>query len=448
MAVCSDEVQKTFACIMMIIFYAKCLVRDMNKRIYAIGISVLLPLMFAINGYAQNDITIEQALQRAEVNSYALTVSQYQKLAAKKAIIIAKAGYFPVLNFEAIDSWGFPGSSGWIGVEGLMGSPYRKELSGGVVAKQTLYDFGRTKYDVKRAEDEVELAKQNSKITAYEVKLLTLASYYDCAQYRTLESIWSHLSKEAEVITTEVEHFIKTGQRSVVDHYLSRIQLEEARTAQAYFGNKYKGVKRELAIMMGIDENSFSCAMLNKNTKGISDPDLCSSPFLARAKVDLQIAKDALGREKSDLMPKVVTVASLGAMEKTHLLPKKDYAVGLGVIVPLYDLHVVGGIKRARAMVSAKNEEVEAQIQFLEEMNAKYDTIINSSRVKLEHLNRELSLAEEGFKVAKRRYFDLEGQLVDLREAFRDLSKASVDTEDSRANVLKAQGSKYLLNGA
>ncbi len=409
---------------------------------------IILIMLNATNVYAQKVILIEEVLQKAEDNSSALSVSEYQKLVAKKAIIIARAGYFPILNLEAIDSWGFPGSSSWIDVKGLMGSPYRKELAGGLVAKQTLYDFGRTKFDVRKAKDEVEVAKQNIKITAYDIKLLALVSYYECAQYRTLERIWSHLSKEAEVITNEVEHFIKTGQRSVVDHYLSRIQLEEARTAQAYFGSKYKGVKHELAIIMGIEENSFSCTLLDNNTRGISDPSLYSSPFLAKAKADLQVAKDDLCREKAELMPKLVTVASAGAMEKTHLVPKKDYSIGVGLIVPLYDLHVVGGIKRARANVSAKNEEVAAQIQFLEETNAKYDTIINSSQVKLGHLNLELSLAREGFKVAKRRYFDLEGQLVDLREAFRDLARASVEAEDSRANILKAQGSKYLLNGA
>jgi hypothetical protein len=81
-------------------------------------------------------------------------------------------------------------------------------------------------------------------------------------------------------------------------------------------------------------------------------------------------------------------------------------------------------------------------------MNAKYDTIINSSGVRLERLKHELQLARAGFDVAKKRYFRMEGPIIDVREAFKDLAKASVDTEDANANILKGQGSKELLNGA
>ena len=146
------------------------------------------------------------------------------------------------------------------------------------------------------------------------------------------------------------------------------------------------------------------------------------------------------------MWPEIVTVASVGGMEKTRLIDKKDYAIGLGVIVPFYDLRVVGGIKRAKQVLAAKTQEIDAQVQYLEEMNAKYDTIINASLARLKRLQRELALSKEGFAIAKKRYFNLEGQLLDLREAFRDMAKASVDTEDTRANFLKGQGSKDLIN--
>ncbi len=420
----------------------------MNKMMVFILMSLTIFFVAPLKAQQSKAVSIEEILSLAEQNSYAIAASHYQELAAKKGIIIAKAGYFPVLNFEAIDSWGFPGSSSWTGVEGLMGSPFRKDLAGGLVAKQIVYDFGRTNFNVKKSQYQTDLAKQNTKITAYEAKLLALITYYDCAQYHTLESIWRSLSKEATVITKEVEHFVKTGQRSIVDNYLSQIQLEEARTAAAFFAQKAKGTKHELAVITGLDENCFTCEILNEKSQGLKDPDLYSSPFLARARADLKIAQAELSREKADLMPKIVTVASVGGMENTHLVGKKYYSIGLGVTVPIYDLSVVGGIKRAKEVVCAKNEEVEAQIQFLQEMNSKYDTIINSSQVRLDHLKHELVLAKEGFKVAKKRYFNLEGQLIDLREAFKDLAKASVDTEDAYANLLKGQGSKELLNGA
>ncbi len=52
-------------------------------------------------------------------------------------------GLLPVdLGGRAVDSWGFPGSSGYLGIGGLMGSPFRSGEAGGLVATDTLFDFG------------------------------------------------------------------------------------------------------------------------------------------------------------------------------------------------------------------------------------------------------------------------------------------------------------------
>jgi len=420
----------------------------MNKNLIRYFLSLISFYASLLNANQPKMISLEEALNLAEQNSYAIAVSQYQALAEKKGILIARAGYFPVVNFEMIDSWGFSGSSGWIGVEGLMGSPYRKELSGGLVARQVIYDFGRTEYDIKKSRYQTELAKQNTKVTAYDVKLLALVTYYDYTQYQELENIWHELSKEADIITKEVKKFVNTGQRSIVDKYLSEIQLEEAKKSAAFFAEKAKGAKRELSIIIGLNENTFHCNHLVEKTNLQKTYDLTSSPFLAKARADLKIAEATLAREKADIMPKIISVASIGAMEKTHIVDKKGYAFGIGFIMPLYDLRVVGGIKKAREVLSAKSEEVAAQVQYLEEMNAKYDTIINSSLVKLEHLNRELALAKEGFKIAKHRYFALEGPIIDVREAFKDLAQTSIEIEDANLNLQKSRGAKNLLNGA
>lgn len=411
----------------------------------------LFMILFSLNAGILNANTntvseINELLQLAEDNSFAISAAQYHELAAKRGIIIAKSGYFPTLNFEAIDTKGFPGSSGWIGVEGLMGSPFRKGFSEGLVAKQTIYDFGRTRFDVKKSKYEVEYAKQNTKVTAYEIKLLALMAYYDCVQYQALQNIWKDLGAKAEIITKEVKHFVNTGQRSIVDTYLSEIQLQDSKTAQAYFLEKLIGAKHELAIITGLDEHCIACEMRHDDL-GLVGSDIYSSPFLARAKADLKIADATLKRDRADLLPKIITVGSIGTLESTHILPRQNYSIGLGVIMPIYDLHSVGLVKRAKAIVDERNEDVAAQVQFLEETNAKYDTIINSSTVRLKQLEHELILANKGFEVAKDRYFKLEGAIIDLREALRDLARISVESEDSRTMLLKARGSKYLLNG-
>lgn len=147
-------------------------------------------------------------------------------------------------------------------------------------------------------------------------------------------------------------------------------------------------------------------------------------------------------------MPKIVAVASAGGMEGTHLVKNTDYSAGIGVTLPLFDLTVRAKVQHATAVAHAKDREVCAQKLFLEEENAKYDRIIRSSEVRLQHLDNELTLANKAFKVAKIRYFTLEGDLIDLRDAFRNLSRVETDLENTRTLLLQALGSKALLNGS
>ena len=173
----------------------------MNKKI--ILITILSALLFSLNAWSadKRPISIDDVLQLSEVNSPSLSASRFHELAARKSIDIARANYFPTLNAEAIDSTGFSGSSGLLGVGGLMGSPYRSGISGGLVAQQTIWDFGRTYYDVEASKRQAELSKQDTRVTLYQVKQLALEIYYECAFFRSQRDIWAELSHHSAMIT-------------------------------------------------------------------------------------------------------------------------------------------------------------------------------------------------------------------------------------------------------
>ena len=83
-------------------------------------------------------LTTEELLRLAAKNSQSISQAQLEVLVKQKEIDVAKARYFPILRAEAIDSAGFPGSSNWLGIEGLVGSPYRSGPTAGVVTKQLI----------------------------------------------------------------------------------------------------------------------------------------------------------------------------------------------------------------------------------------------------------------------------------------------------------------------
>jgi outer membrane protein TolC len=148
---------------------------------------VLLVLVMPADLYAREkrEMSIDQVMRLAELNSPKLSASRFREIAAERSVDVARSNYFPTVNAEAIDSTGFPASSAGVGVTGLMGSPYRSGYSVGLVAEQTIYDFGRTYYDVEASKNATEYSKQNTRVNIYEVKQLALQAFYDCAFYKT-----------------------------------------------------------------------------------------------------------------------------------------------------------------------------------------------------------------------------------------------------------------------
>jgi outer membrane protein len=393
-------------------------------------------------------MSTDELLYLAEKNSQSIIQSQLNVLVAEKEIDIAKAPLQPNIIAEAIDSAGFAGSSGWIGEQGLVGSPFRSGITGGFALRQLITDFGRTNADVRASQLQVNVSKQTARVTKYEVKALALQVFYQCAKFKKQRDIWGHLAKESGIINGEAKHFVKTGQRSVVDNYLSDSQTEEARTAYAYFQKRVEGSLQQLALITGKSSQSFACPALSNQLMHalIAKNQIDTSPYVQRAQAQAKVAQDTLLREKAELMPKIIGVASVGGMHSAHFVNKENYAVGIGVTMPVLDFSIKSRINRAQAQLLAKQQDIAVQKQYLEEMNAKLDEVINASRTRIKHLTFELDIANEGFKIAKKRYFDLEGDLVDLREAWRNLARAEITIEDARYDFLQANGVKALLN--
>ncbi len=410
--------------------------------------TLLVPTAWSIG---VREISLEEVLSLAERNSPRLSASQYKKLASDIGVDIAYAKYFPTIKLDSIYDNGLPGSSApMLDVHGVMASPYRKGASVGLTAKQLVYDFGRTAHAVKASEFKAEAATQDIRITAYEVKRLALRKFYECSLFRSQRDIWKYLGDESKVITKEALHFVDTGQRSVVDRDLSKIQTEEAYSFEAYFSEKLNQSITELAIIMQVDDTNFTCPALSKELSHsfATCNNFENSPFFAKAILEAEAAKEKMNQERAELLPEISLVGSTGYVDKTRLVTKKSYSVGIGISMPIVDFGISSKIKQSAALAAEKQTQIAAEVQNLQELNAQYDEIIKSTEVFIKKLNGQLKIVDHGFFTAKKRYFDLEGELVDLREAFRNLSRVKASVENAKAQLLQAKGEKALLNGA
>ena len=395
------------------------------------------------------ELALSEAMAAAEARDPGLRAAHAREAAAREAVGEARAGYSPVVSADAVDSWGFPGSSGALGLGGLVGSPYRSGAATGLVARDTLYDFGRTGAAVDAARRGEDVRRQETELARQRADVEVLRAYDECSRYRSARAVWDAIHSETELVAREIARYVATGQRSVVDRYLADAQVEEARTNRNYYKSRMNSTLTRLALLTGLSEDGLECAPLPPPGK---EPAPASAggadPLVARAAAEVEVAKARTSEVRDDFLPKLVGVASVGTMERSRVVAKQDWSGGLGVTLPLFDgLSRVHRYARAKAELDARTQDLGAVRLGVEERNARYDEVIDASRARLEHLERELALAQEGFRVAKDRYFKYQGTLADMRDALRNLGRIESEMVATRADLIESVQEKALANG-
>lgn len=412
---------------------------------------ILLSLVFAVlPRMVFGSLDLDTVTRAAESANHTLGAAKAQERAAASQISASEGNFLPHIEANAIDTSGFPGSSGALGITGVAGSPYRSGPAAGLLASAIIWDFGRTLNSVRSAEHLSLAQKAQTDLTRQDVDVSAAQLFYECVRFRSQRDAWSFMNLEAAVIAKEVERFVRTGQRSIVERYLSRAQLEESLTNMQDYQESMHGAEERLRIFTRLAIQQLDCPALEQlsldsasSAKTVTD----GNPLLTRADENARAAEAQVNAAKDDFLPVVKGFAAVGAMEHSRLVPKQDYAVGVGVQLPLFDgFKTRNQVKAAQAQLESREELIEASRDQIDLTNAKYDQLIGTTQTRLTHLERELSLAQEGFRVAKKRYFSLQGNLVDLREALRNLMRTKSEAIDARLDLTLAKTEKEIFN--
>jgi outer membrane protein len=403
--------------------------------------------VLAAETFGSPEISLRKILDSADQYSPDLKASGARENAAQSQVGIAQSYYLPNLNFEAIDSTGFAGSSGALDVQGLMGSPYRSQFSAGFVLTQNIVDFGRTYYGVQTSKAEAKSEEKRTDIDRYQLDQNVIQDYFDCVLNRAQKETWSEIAKDSGLVTKEVDRFVRTGQRSVVDRYLADLQKEQALTQSANFETREKVSIQRLALVTGLDPD-FRCPLLGDEKAALRAPQ-GENPIVAYARDQLDAANAKLSQSKTENLPKIVGIASAGYLQDTHFVQKQDYALGIGLEIPIFEgFRVKDQVNQNAALVDEKDYLVQASKLRLEDLNRQLDERIESASVRVDHLGRELKIAVDGFDLAKKRYLDFQGTLVDVRDSLNYLSNVKTELNASQADYLESKYLKDVLNGA
>jgi outer membrane protein TolC len=373
-----------------------------------------------------NEVSIGEFIQTAWTSSAWKQAGGHKNEEVEQLRKSVEGRYLPQLSLEAIDTTGFPASSSDLRIGGLMGSPFRSGGAAGVIVEQRIYDFGRVRAALEQAKAESQLfeAKIEEEKLGFISRLVRL--YLTCAQAYSVRRQNDRLMNWAELNLKETERLTKTGQRSIIDNSLVRAEINDLKLQQAELEKRQRSFNEQMAFYAPKAE----CSPLSQNW-GISiSDDLKIEPpqvLLRKAQRDLSQAK--MAQERSAQRPFINAVGSAGWMEDTRLVSsQQNYSAGIGITFPFWN----GGESAHRE--KAFHSEVEFQNEVLKETELDINTRLKSSsdefdryKESLEQIEKNLKEARATMALASRRYRQMEGPLIDVREAFKQLK--TVETE-------------------
>ncbi len=413
-------------------------------------------LLLSISSGAHADettlpLSLMDAIREAEKANPGLKSVQYQEQAAGEQVRAARSGYLPELDVAAIAGGGNVGAVALLGIDPNLGASQRIGEGGGLILKQTLWDFGRTGSAVETAKLNKELQSRFFDISQAEVDIQVLRSYLDCAFLKSEAADARFISEQARIIAKETNRFVVSGQRSVVERYLVEQQQAEADRINEALLTKSQLVEKRLAIELGRNENqSVTCGDLYSSQVDFKSiiGRTWNNPVLQAGEVQKRVAQSKLEQVKAEERPSLIGVVNGGYFNNDLLARSWNYSAGAGITFPLFTgFKLQAEVARSSAELGARETDYELTRQNVDDTNNRYDEQIRSTEVALRSLAQEMDLAKKAFDLARKRYFSLQGTMVDLREALRNLNHVTSAMNEARRNYLVNQGSQALFNG-
>ncbi len=404
--------------------------------------SILFLLLFPLTSFAE-EMSFVDFLNAAWEKSPVVKGEALQRQANDQLVSSVRGKYLPQVSLDAIDTTGFPASNSGLQTDGLMASPFRSGLAGGLVVQQTVYDFGRIQSVLERAKatrslNEARLAQEKLQYLGLVARL-----YLTCARTRSLQRNDEELMSWAKLNLDETARFTKTGQRSIVDNSLVqtevnglKLELDQLRKYQA-----------SLTDQMKLYGGTKDCKALSDSWQFTVPESLqVDDPSLLLAKAQIEIAHASYQEAKTNQLPTIKVMGSVGEMETVRLVDNRDnyYALGVGISFPIWN----GGedAKRAEAYKSQTDYQTEnlkaAQLEYasqLKDLRDQYDR----EREALKVVEKDMEQVQKTIRLASKRYHSLQGPLIDVREAFKQLR----DLSQERIQFMNRLGSTSLQLG-
>jgi outer membrane protein TolC len=394
-------------------------------------------------------LSLTKTLELAESTNPAVFAQRMQVSAAHEELRASRSTYLPSLDLSGVALDGSPGGFAIEDVGNNLSASQRIGTGGGVILKQTIWDFGRTDALVEKSKANQTVQEKRVALSRVGVDLEVLRTYFYCAFYHAEIKSATEIADEARYVAKETNKFVQAGQRSIVERYLVDAQTKQAETRVAELQKRQEEIRTRLGAELAMGSR-VDCQTLGQQSAEIAalEKSPQKNPLIEISAATVKMAEQDYEASQAERRPNLVAIATGGYFDGNNLDQKWNYGAGLGVTIPLFEgFRLEANVNRAAALKQSAQEEKKSTELGVVEQNSRFLEARNGLGVRMSSLKLELDLAQKAFKFAQKRYFSGQGSLIDLREALRNLSRVETSINETQRDLYIARTSQVVYNG-
>lgn len=426
------------------------------KSIYKLSIALLLLPLMAIQGQNIDKQVVGDSLTLSNIinsviNNYPSLKKAEKDIQSENAKIdLTKTAYLPDVNFATSYTRLGPTTSITMPIGGVnrILQLYPEDVySAAISVNENIYDFGKTTKSVALNEQNKEIAKLSVTQIKQRLSLALMFNFYSIAFIQEAIIIKDEELKTLNEHLNFVEKKASTGSATKYDILTTKVRISAIENQKTDLQTALQIQKGQLNSYLG---KSQGTQLVIKNELLISKlipsvDSLCNIAFANRNEMKIAQQKVAISQSRLNVV-KVQNNPSLnffasGGVKNGYFndflqdVPKLNFAVGVGLKVPIFDANRSKYIKiQANADIEGNQQETELTRRNItnEVVESKANAQsalkkVTQSELQLEQAKQAYFLAETNFEAGVITNLDLLDSFTSLAESKLVLLKTKID---------------------
>ena len=416
---------------------------------------LLFFILFTLNqtATAQTDslfLTVDQLFKLGVEHSLQLQADATREAMAKERQQTAKAERFPDMEIGL--------RAGAVGQPIVwqrgLAAPLRPETPDwsqnyAIDFSQPLYQGGRIRYAIRRADIEKQIAELQTLTDQSEIKLGLLNQYMNLFSFFKQHEVLTRNIEESELRLKDIRRMKKEGLITNNDVLRSEMQLTNDRLSLQETENSIALVSQQLDILMGEDERILlkpDTTLLRQATSLRTYEDyialaFANNPNMKLARTQTELARNEERITRSSSLPNVSLYASntlARPVSRTQAdMYNNAWNVGVSVSYSLSSLYKnKNRVKESRLATSLRTNEEEQEMQRIR-MEVRTAFLRHQEAIqRVEALNLSVCQAQENYRIMQNRYLNQLAILTDLLDANSVRLNVELQLVNARAQVI------------